>query len=86
MQKNYPIASIVTAQVAREETDAVCMFDAFHFVTLVIPVADVAIPTTPAIKAKITKNPVAMFPIGKYIGNKCAGIVNVEATNSYTNT
>lgn len=41
------------------------MFEAFHFVILVIPVADDAIPTTPAIKEKITKNPVAMFPIGK---------------------
>lgn len=50
--------------------------------TLVIPVADDAIPTTPAIKEKITKNPVAMFPNGKYIGNNRAGNVNVDATNS----
>lgn len=73
----------MTAQVAREETDAVCTFEAFHFETLVIPVADVAIPTIPAIKEKIIKNPVAMFPMGKYIGNKWAGSVNVDATNSY---
>jgi hypothetical protein len=33
-------------------------------------------PTTPAIKANVTKNPVAAFPIGKYIGEKCAGRSN----------
>lgn len=32
-----------------------------------------ATPTTPAIKANVTKNPVAAFPIGKYMGEKCAG-------------
>lgn len=83
MNKIYPIASMVTAQVAREETDAVCKSEAFHFETLVIPVADVAIPTTPAIRENITKNPVAMFPTGKYIGNKWAGGDNVDATNPH---
>ena len=29
-----------------------------------------AAPTTPAIRANVTKNPVAAFPIGKYIGEK----------------
>lgn len=33
-------------------------------------------PTTPAIKANVTKNPVAAFPIGKYIGEKWAGRSN----------
>lgn len=33
-------------------------------------------PTTPAIKANTTKNPVAALPIGKYIGEKCAGRLN----------
>ena len=82
MYKKYPIASIVTAKVAREETEAVWIFEESHFVTLVIPVADDAIPITPAIKEKITKNPVAMFPNGKYIGNNRAGNVNVDATSS----
>lgn len=31
-----------------------------------------ATPTTPAIKENVTKNPMATFPIGKYIGKKCA--------------
>jgi hypothetical protein len=35
-----------------------------------------AAPTTPASKANITKNPVAAFPIGKYMGEKCAGRSN----------
>lgn len=35
-----------------------------------------ATPTTPEIKANTTKNPVAAFPIGKYIGEKCAGRLN----------
>lgn len=35
-----------------------------------------AIPATPAIKPNMTKNPVAAFPIGKAIGEKCAGSLN----------
>lgn len=35
-----------------------------------------AAPTTPASKANMTKNPVAAFPIGKYMGEKCAGRSN----------
>lgn len=42
-------------------------------------IADAA-PTTPAIKANMTKNPVAAFPIGKYIGEKCAGRSNPGPT------
>ena len=34
------------------------------------PVITEAAPETPAIKANITKNPVAALPIGKYIGEK----------------
>lgn len=33
-------------------------------------------PATPAIKANVTKNPVAAFPIGKYMGEKWAGRSN----------
>lgn len=35
-------------------------------------------PATPAIKANVTKNPVAAFPIGKYMGEKWAGSSNPE--------
>lgn len=38
-------------------------------------IADAA-PTTPASKANKTKNPVAAFPIGKNMGEKCAGRSN----------
>lgn len=41
-----------------------------------IPEMTDATPTTPAIKANVTKYPVAAFPIGKYIGEKCAGKSN----------
>lgn len=41
--------------------------------------SDVAIPTTPAINANITKKPVAMFPTGKYIGKIFAGRDSVDA-------
>ena len=39
-----------------------------------------ATPTTPAIIAYVTKNPVAAFPIGKYMGEKCAGRSNPGPT------
>jgi len=39
------------------------------------------IPTTPAIKANVTKNPVAAFPIGKYMGEKWAGRSNPGPAN-----
>lgn len=42
-----------------------------------------ATPTTPAIKANTTKNPVAAFPIGKYIGEKCAGRLNLGPVKKY---
>ena len=40
------------------------------------PVMIDATPTTPAIKENSTRNPVAAFPMGKYIGEKCAGKSN----------
>lgn len=40
------------------------------------PVMTDATPTTPAIMANSTRNPVAAFPMGKYIGEKCAGKSN----------
>lgn len=39
-------------------------------------------PTTPAMREKITKNPVARLPNGKYIGKIRAGIDNTDAANN----
>lgn len=36
-------------------------------------------PTTPAMREKITKKPVAVFPIGKYIGKRRAEIDKADA-------
>lgn len=44
--------------------------------------SDVAMPTTPAINANITKKPVAMFPTGKYIGKIFAGRDSVDAAQT----
>lgn len=40
-------------------------------------------PTRPAMSEKMTKKPVAMFPIGKYIGNMRAGISKTDAANAH---
>lgn len=45
----------------------------FHDCRWLAPAITEAAPATPAIKANITKNPVAALPIGKYIGEKWAG-------------
>ncbi|KAF7151230.1 hypothetical protein RHSIM_Rhsim02G0018000 [Rhododendron simsii] len=39
-------------------------------------------PTTPAMREKITKNPVARLPNGKYIGKIRAGIDNTDAASN----
>ncbi|KAK7848062.1 hypothetical protein CFP56_005576 [Quercus suber] len=49
---------------------------AVHKRIWLIPDITAATPTTPAIIAYVTKNPVAAFPIGKYMGEKCAGRSN----------
>lgn len=46
---------------------------AFQWRRWLRPEMAAATPTTPAIMANVTKNPVAAFPIGKDIGEKCAG-------------
>lgn len=46
-------------------------------------IADAA-PTTPANRAKIAKNPVAPFPIGKKIGENCAGTATLGPTSYKT--
>lgn len=79
----YPMASRVSAQVVREEAAAVCKLRASHWAILLSPVAEVAMPTTPAMSEKTTKKPVAMFPIGRYIGNMRAGICRTEAANAH---
>lgn len=75
----YPMARRVRDQEIREEAAAEWRFGESHWRTLMIPVSDVAIPTTPAINVNITKKPVAMFPTGKYIGNIFAGSDSVDA-------
>lgn len=73
------MASRVSAKVKREEAAAACKLGTFHWETLWIPVTEVAIPTTPARREKMTKKPVARFPTGKNIGNMRAGGVKTEA-------
>lgn len=51
----------------------------FHCRMLLIPATELATPTSPAMRENTMKNPVAMFPIGKYIGNKRTGIVSSDA-------
>jgi len=63
------MASRVSAHVVNEDMAAAFKLGAFHWNILFNPVTDVVKPTTPAIRVKIMKKPVAMFPIGKYIGN-----------------
>lgn len=50
--------------------------------TLLIPVMEVVNPTTPAMREKITTNPVAKFPNGKYIGNILAGGCSTDAARN----
>lgn len=70
---------MVAAEAAPGKLSAVQMRTWFK------PAMQDAAPTTPAIKAKVTKNPVAALPIGKYMGEKCAGSSN-DGPASYTAT
>ena len=63
------MASRVSSRDMREEAAAACWLEAFHWMTLMMLMIEVTVPTTPAMREKMMKNPVAMFPIGKYIGN-----------------
>lgn len=80
------MASKVSAKVVNAETAAACKFGTFHSRTFCNPVMEVVNPTTPAIRENIMKNPVAIFPIGKYIGNIRAGIDNTDAANPHPHT
>lgn len=78
------MASSVRVHVTIEEAAAACKLGAFHWITLWIPVNEVMNPTTPAMREKITKNPVARLPNGKYIGKIRAGIDNTDAANKHS--
>lgn len=67
------MASRVSDQAMVAAETAAGMLSRCHERTWLRPTMAEAAPTTPAIKANTTKNPVAAFPIGKYIGEKCAG-------------
>lgn len=71
----------MSAHVVNEDMAAAFKLGAFHWNILFNPVTDVVKPTTPAIRVKIMKKPVVMFPIGKYIGNMWAGVVKTDAAN-----
>lgn len=73
------MASRVSAQVVNDDMAAACKLGAFHWNMLLSPVNEVAQPTTPAMSVKMMKKPVAMFPIGKYIGNILAGRDKTDA-------
>ncbi|KAK9288283.1 hypothetical protein L1049_016734 [Liquidambar formosana] len=73
------MASKVSDQVVRDEAAAAFKLERFHWITLWIPVSEVVKPTTPARSEKMMKTPVAMFPIGKYIGNMRAGTDKIDA-------
>ena len=73
------MANTVSDKDARDEAAAACKLGAFQKATLLRPVSEVIMPTTPARRAKMTKKPVAIFPIGKYIGNMRAGIDKTDA-------
>ena len=76
------MARRVRDQEMREEAAAEWRFGESHSSTFMIPVSDVAIPTTPAINVNITKKPVAMFPTGKYIGKIFAGRDSTDAART----
>lgn len=74
------MANRVRAHVVSEDMAAACKLGASHWKMLLSPVREVVKPTTPAIRDNITKKPVVMFPIGKYIGNIRAGRDKTDAT------
>lgn len=67
---SYPIARRVRvhAIAAAEAAEGkLSMLQSRRWLT---PAMEDAIPTAPAIRANVTKKPVAAFPIGKYMGEK----------------
>lgn len=61
----YPMARRVRVQAMVATEAAAGKLSAFQARIWLIPANAEAAPTTPAIKANVTKNPVAAFPIGK---------------------
>lgn len=66
----YPIARRVRVQAIAAAEAADGKLSIFQERTWLIPAKAEATPTAPAIKANVTKKPVAAFPIGKYMGEK----------------
>ena len=66
----YPMARRVRVQAIVAAVAAAGKLSVVQERTWLTPEIAEAAPTTPAIKANVTKNPVAAFPIGKYIGEK----------------
>ncbi|KAL5720370.1 hypothetical protein ACHQM5_004645 [Ranunculus cassubicifolius] len=64
------MASRVRLQAISATDKAEGKLSACHNRIWLIPAIEDATPTTEAIKANTTKNPVAAFPIGKYKGEK----------------
>lgn len=74
------MASKVRDNVIREDAAAECKSEAVKRVRFKAPITEVIMPITPARRAKMINKPVAMFPIGKYMGNIRAGVVRTDAT------
>lgn len=76
------MATRLRNKVMREAAAAECKCKAVPWETSLTLIVEVAIPTTPTRSATMRRNPVAMFPIGKYIGNIRAGTVRTDAAPS----
>lgn len=76
-----PMASSVSNQVISEEAAAACKLGRFHWITFWMQAIEVINPTTPAMREKMIRKPVAMFPNGKYIGNIRAEDVRTDAVS-----
>jgi len=66
----HPIARRVRVHAMTADDAAAGKLSEFHVRLWLSPAIAEAAPTTPAISAKITKNLVAAFPIGKNTGEK----------------
>lgn len=73
------MANRVRAQVSREEEAAEYKSAGVHLMMLLKAKSEVVTPTIPAMKENMTKNPVAMFPMGKKIGNIRVGRDKADA-------
>lgn len=69
-RRDYPMARTVRAHAIEATEAADGKLSEVHERIWLSPEINDPIPTTPAIKANVTKNPVAAFPIGKYMGEK----------------